>query len=65
MIDPIYNDDVKRRRRMEEYQEYQNSLDDVEDDSSQIRPPGKMEGKSVKKLEHDPLIGNIFRNSFD
>lgn len=63
MVDPIFGDELNKRRRMRAYEEYQNYLDDKEEVSSQIT--GKIQDKTVKKLAHNPLLGKIFRNSFD
>ncbi len=65
MVDPISNDALKRIERLNVYQEYQNSLDELEENSSSMQPSGKMDGKAVYPLENDPLMRKIFKNSLD
>lgn len=64
MVDPILDEELRRSRRMKQYQEYQNMVDNLEDDT--VQSTGKIEGKTVKKLpDDDGAVRKIFKNSID
>lgn len=64
MVDPILDEELRRSRRMKQYQEYQNMVDNLEDNSS-VQSTGKIEGKAVKKLSNDEKTGKVFKKTID
>lgn len=65
MVDPILDEELRRSRRMKQYQEYQNMVDNLEN-SSADQSTGKIEGKTVKKLSDDEgTVRKIFKSSVD
>lgn len=65
-MDPIQDDEIKLSRRMKQYQQYQEQLDQIKTtDKKEISEPcGEMQGKKVKKIASDSSrTGNVFNNS--
>ena len=65
-MDPIQDDELKRKRGMNQYQQYQDQVNQIDksDKKDISEPSGEMQGKKIKKIasDHSRTV-NIFNNS--